>query len=341
MPVRVGINGFGRTGRIIFRSAHERGAEFDLVGINDVMDPWTLAHLLRHDSIYGPFPADVEAADGAIRVDGREIPVSAEHDPGAIPWGELGAEVVIESTGRFRERSVAARHLDAGARKVVISASASEPDVTVALGVNFDEAYDAERHHVISSGACTTICLSPVANVLHELVGIRHGYMTTVRAYTSTQQLQDGPHTDLRRARAAAVNLIPTATDAAKTIGLVVPQLAGRLNGFAVRAPVATGSLMDLTVESERETSVEEINFAFRERADEGSLAGILAYSESPLVSTDIVRSPYSAVFDAPLTGVVDGTQVNVVAWFDNEWGYSSRLVDLAQRVLVPVPEPA
>jgi glyceraldehyde 3-phosphate dehydrogenase len=249
-------------------------------------------------------------------------------------------DVVVESTGRFRTRAAAAQHLDAGARKVIISAPAkgSEPaDATVVLGVNFDEVYDPDEHHVITNASCTTNCLAPVAKVLHEAVGIRHGLMTTVHAYTSDQNLLDGPHSDLRRARAGAINLVPTSTGAAKALGLVIPELEGRLHGYAVRVPLPTGSLVDLTVETTRETTADEVNAAFRERADSGVLAGILAYSEEPLVATDIVGSPYSAVFDAPLTSVIDGTQVKVVAWYDNEWGYATRMVELAERVMAPV----
>jgi glyceraldehyde 3-phosphate dehydrogenase len=270
-------------------------------------------------------------------VGGRTIATPCEPDPARLPWRELGVDVVIESTGRFRSRADAERHLAAGARKVIVSAPAKEPDVTLALGVNF-EAYDPELHHVISNASCTTNCLAPVAKVLHESLGIRHGLMTTVHAYTGDQSLLDGPHKDYRRARAAAANLVPTSTGAAKAIGLVIPELAGRLQGFAVRVPVPTGSLVDLTVELERETTVDEVNALVAERADSGGLEGILRYSEEPLVSSDIVKSPYSAIFDAPLTQVVDGTQLKVVAWYDNEWGYSNRLVELAQRVLAPVP---
>ena len=338
MPVRVAINGFGRTGRAMFRAAREQAAGIEWAGINDVMGVASVAQLLANDSVYGRFPGTVEALDGAIRVDGVEIPVFAETDPADLPWREVGAEVVIESTGRFRARADAARHLDAGARKVIISAPAKEPDVTVALGINFDDVYDPELHHVISNASCTTNCLAPVAKVLHETFGIRHGVMTTVHAYTGDQQLLDGPHKDPRRARAAALNLVPTTTGAAKAIGLVVPELAGRMQGFAVRVPTPTVSLVDLTIEVERPTTVEAVNAAVRERADIGSLAGILAYRDDPLVSTDLVGSPYSSIFDAGLTTVVDGTQVKVVAWYDNEWGYSSRLAELAQRVLVPVP---
>jgi glyceraldehyde 3-phosphate dehydrogenase (phosphorylating) len=340
MPVRVGINGFGRTGRATFRSAHERGAAIEWAGINDVMDIEMLAHLLRHDSVYGPFPGAVEVLDGALRVDGREIPVFAETDPAALPWGDVGAEVVIESSGHFRDRAGAAKHLEAGARKVIISAPAKDPDVTVALGINFDDVYEPDQHDIISNASCTTGCLAPVVKVLDAAFGIRHGVMTTVHAYTSDQQLLDAPHKDYRRARSAAINLVPTSTGAAKAIGLLIPELAGRLQGFAVRVPVPTASLVDLTVEVEHETSAQAVNHAMRERADQGELAGILAYSEDPLVSTDIVKSPYSSVFDSGLTIVTGGTQVKVIAWYDNEWGYSSRLVDLAQRVLVPVAQP-
>ena len=341
MHTRIGINGFGRTGRATFRAAYEQGADLEWVGINDVMDIEMLAHLLRHDSVYGPFPGAVEVLDGAIRVDEREIPVFAERDPAALPWGDIGADVVIESTGRFRDRAGAAKHLEAGAQKVIISAPAREPDVTVALGINFEAAYDPERHHIISNASCTTNCLAPVAKVLDEAFGIRHGVLTTVHAYTSDQQLLDAPHKDFRRARSAGVNLVPTSTGAATAIGVVIPELAGRLQGFAVRVPLPTGSLVDLTVELERETSAQAVNHAMRDRADQGELTGILSYSEEPLVSTDIVKSSYSSIFDSGLTLVTGGTQVKVIAWYDNEWGYSSRLVDLAQRVLAPVPQPA
>jgi glyceraldehyde 3-phosphate dehydrogenase len=341
MPVRVAINGFGRIGRAFTRCASERGADVEVVAVNDVTDAATLAALLRHDSVYGRYPGDVESRDGVIVIDGREVRVLSELDPGALPWEQLGVEVVIESTGLFRTRPDAAKHLEAGARKVVISAPAKGDegaDVNVVLGVNFDEAYDPAAHHVLTNASCTTNCLAPVAKVLHEAVGIRHGLMTTVHAYTSDQNLLDGPHSDLRRARAGAINLVPTSTGAAKALSLVVPELAGRLHGYAVRVPLPTGSLVDLTVETERETTADEVNAAFRERADVGPLAGILAYSEEPLVATDIVGSPYSAIFDAPLTSAIDGTQVKVVAWYDNEWGYATRLVELAERVLAPLP---
>jgi glyceraldehyde 3-phosphate dehydrogenase len=334
MAVRVGINGFGRIGRNVFRAAHAKGADIEWVAVNDLTDARTLAHLLAYDSILGPLQGEVEATENGVRVDGTEIKVLAERDPAALPWSDLGVDVVLESTGFFTDRENASKHLEGGAKKVIISAPATEPDVTVALGVNFDEVYDRESHDVISNASCTTNCLAPVAKVLHESVGIKHGLMTTIHAYTADQRLQDMPHKDLRRARAAAVNLIPTSTGAAKAIGLVVPELEGKLHGIAIRAPVITGSVVDLTVEAERETSAEEVNAAFRERADTGSLEGILAYTEDPIVSTDIVSSPYSAVFDSELTSVIDGTLVKVIAWYDNEWGYSNRCVDLLQRVL-------
>jgi glyceraldehyde 3-phosphate dehydrogenase len=337
MAVRVAVNGFGRTGRAAFRAAHESGADIEWVAVNDVAEPALLAHLLKYDTVYGPFPGSVEAVDDALVVDGRRVVTPMEADPARLPWEELGVDVVIESTGRFRKRADAEKHLHAGARKVIVSAPAKDPDVTVALGVNF-ETYDADLHHVVSNASCTTNCLAPVAKVLHETLGIRHGLMTTVHAYTGDQQLLDGPHKDYRRARAAAANLVPTSTGAAKALGLVVPELAGKLHGFAVRVPVPTGSLVDLTVEVERPTSVDEVNALFAERADHDELTGILHYSEEPLVSSDIVKSPFSAIFDAPLTTVIDGTLVKVVAWYDNEWGYSNRLVELAQLVLAPVP---
>jgi len=333
MSVRVGINGFGRIGRNVFRAAYERGADIEWLAVNDIIDPKTIAHLLRYDSNYGPFPGEVEATDTGVQVDGREIRVLSESDPGALPWGELGAEVVIESTGRFTDRENAAKHLDAGAKKVVISAPATNPDVTVLLGVNFDEVYDSSQHHVISNASCTTNCLAPVAKVLHDTVGIKHGLMTTIHAYTSDQRLQDMPHRDLRRARAAAINLIPASTGAAKAIGVVIPELNGKLHGFAVRAPVPTGSVVDLTVEANRETNVEEVNEAMRAAAN-GPLEGLLAYTEDPIVSSDIVKNPASSIFDSQLTAVMDGTMVKVVSWYDNEWGYSCRVVDLVQKIL-------
>ncbi|HYY73613.1 MAG TPA: type I glyceraldehyde-3-phosphate dehydrogenase, partial [Solirubrobacterales bacterium] len=311
--------------------------ELEFVAVNDITDAATLAHLLKYDSILGRFPGAVEARDGAIAVGGAEIRVLAERDPAALPWADLGVEVVIESTGLFTKRDDAAKHLEAGARKVIISAPATDPDVTVALGVNFDSAYDPERHHIISNASCTTNCLAPVAKVLHEAVGIERGLMTTIHAYTADQRLQDMPHKDLRRARAAAINLIPTSTGAAKAIGLVLPELDGKLNGLAVRAPVATGSVIDLVAEAGQETSAEEVNASMREAA-EGPLAGILSYTEDPIVSTDVISDSHSAIFDAEQTLVIDGRLVKVVAWYDNEWGYSNRCVELAAKVLEPKP---
>jgi glyceraldehyde 3-phosphate dehydrogenase len=335
MPVRVGINGFGRIGRNVFRAAHESSADVEIVAVNDITDAATLAHLLRYDSVYGPFAGEVEQSGDALTVDGREVKVLAERDPAALPWGDLGVDVVIESTGFFTKRDDAAKHLDAGAQKVIISAPATEPDVTVALGVNFDDTYDADNHHVISNASCTTNCLAPVAKILHETVGIKRGLMTTIHAYTADQRLQDAPHKDLRRARAAAVNLVPASTGAAKAIGLVIPELQGKLNGMAVRAPVPTGSVVDLTAEVERETTKEELNEAFKGAADTGALTGILRYTSDPIVSSDIVKSPFSSILDSELTSVMDGNLVKVIAWYDNEWGYSNRCVELAQKVLV------
>src|SRR3954447_11618394 len=313
MSTRVAINGFGRIGRCVLRAAHERGAGFEIVAINDVADAATLAHLLAHDSTYGRFGADVRVEGDLLIVDGHPIRVLAESDPGLLPWRELEVDVVLECTGRFRTRADAELHLAAGASKVILSAPAKgdEPaDANVVLGVNFDEAYDAETDRIITNASCTTNCLAPVAAVLDEAVGIRHGHMTTIHAYTSDQHVLDAPHKDLRRARSAATNLIPTSTGAAKAIGLVLPELEGRLHGYAVRVPVPTGSIVDLTIEAERATSAEEVNAAFRASADTGRLAGILAYSDDPIVSADIVGSPYSSIFDAPLTSVVGGTQV-------------------------------
>jgi len=334
MSVRVGINGFGRIGRNVFRAAYERGADIDWLAVNDLVDPKTIAHLLKYDSTYGPFPGEVQATDSGFSVDGKEIRVLAERDPSALPWGELGADVVIESTGLFTDRESAAKHLDAGAKKVVISAPATNPDTTVALGVNFEQVYDREQHHVISNASCTTNCLAPVAKVLHDTVGIKHGLMTTIHAYTADQRLQDMPHKDLRRARAAAVNLIPSSTGAAKAIGLVIPDLNGKLHGFSIRAPLPTGSVVDLTVETNRETSVEEVNEALKAAADSGPLHGLMLYTEDPIVSSDIVKNPASSIVDAELTAVMEGTMVKVVAWYDNEWGYSNRVSDLVQRLL-------
>jgi glyceraldehyde 3-phosphate dehydrogenase len=340
MSVRVAINGFGRIGRNVFRAAQARSASaagdeaIEWVAVNDLTDSATLAHLLKYDSILGPYPGTVTAKEGALEVDGRTLQVFAERDPGALPWGDLGVDVVIESTGLFTDRASAAKHLAGGAKKVIISAPASDPDVTVVLGVNFDEAYDSAKHDVISNASCTTNCLGPVAKVVNDTIGIKHGLMTTIHAYTADQRLQDLPHKDLRRARAAAINLIPASTGAAKAIGLVIPALQGKLHGFAVRAPVPTGSVVDLTVECARETSVQEVNGALKAATESGPLQGIMSYTEDPIVSSDIVGSPFSSIVDSQLTAVIDGTMLKVVAWYDNEWGYSNRLVDLALRVL-------
>src|ERR1700728_1160118 len=340
MSVRVGINGFGRIGRNAFRAAQARATDaggedaIEWVAVNDLTDAKTLAHLLKYDSILGPYPGTVSVREGALEVDGRELKVFAERDPAALPWGELGVDVVIESTGLFTDRANAAKHLAGGAKKVVISAPASDPDATVVLGVNFDEVYDRDKHDVISNASCTTNCLGPVAKVVNDTVGVKHGLMTTIHAYTADQRLQDMPHKDLRRARAAAINLIPASTGAAKAIGLVIPELNGKLHGFAVRAPVPTGSVVDLTAEVSRETSVEEVNDALRAAATEGPLKGLLEYTEDPIVSSDIRGSQFSAIVDSLLTAVVDGTMLKVVAWYDNEWGYSNRVVDLGLRGL-------
>jgi len=339
MAVKAGINGFGRIGRNVFRAAHERGADIDWVGVNDITDNATLAHLLKYDSLLGPFPGTVEATDEGLVVDGKELRVSEERDPADLPWGDLGAEVVVESTGIFTDRDAAAKHLEAGAKKVIISAPASDADLTLVLGVNNDD-YDVDQHHVISEASCTTNCLGPVAKVLHESVGIESGIMTTIHAYTADQQLQDAPHKDMRRARAAAINLVPTSTGAAEAIGLVVPELQGKLTGIAIRAPVPTGSVVDLVFQASRDVTAEEINEAVAAKADSGPLAGILNYTEDEIVSTDIVRSPYSAVFDSKLTLVIDDRLVKVITWYDNEWGYSNRVVDLVERVLVGLGQP-
>jgi glyceraldehyde 3-phosphate dehydrogenase len=332
MPVRVGINGFGRIGRNVFRAAQAAGADIEWVAVNDLTDNDTLAHLLKYDSILGRYKGDVSVTGDGLSVDGKEIKVLEERDPGKLPWGDLGVDVVIESTGFFTDRDKAAAHLDAGAKKVVISAPAKNEDITVVLGVNFDQ-YDPAAHHVISNASCTTNCLAPVAKVVHEAIGIKHGLMTTIHAYTADQRLQDAPHSDLRRARAAAINLVPTSTGAAKAVGLVLPELNGKLHGFSIRAPVPTGSVVDLTFEAERETSVEEVNAALKAAAD-GDLKGILEYTEDPIVSTDIISNPHSSIVDAGLTAVLDGTLVKVVSWYDNEWGYSNRVVDVVQKVL-------
>jgi len=333
MAVKVGINGFGRIGRNLFRAATEAGADIEFVAVNDLTDSDTLAHLLKYDSILGRFPDEVEASGDSISVGGKELKVLSERDPADLPWGDLGVDVVIESTGFFTTRDDAAKHLAAGAKKVIISAPATDPDVTVALGVNFDTAYDPDNHHIISNASCTTNCLAPFAKALNDAVGIKHGLMTTIHAYTADQRLQDMPHSDLRRARAAGLNLIPTTTGAAKAVGLVLPELEGKLNGVAVRAPVATGSVVDLVFEANGKTEPDEINGAVKAAA-EGPMKGILAYTEDPIVSTDIVKDPHSSIFDAGQTMVLDGTMVKAVSWYDNEWGYSNRCVELAQRVL-------
>jgi glyceraldehyde 3-phosphate dehydrogenase len=334
MAVKVGINGFGRIGRNVFRAAHAAGADLDFVAVNDLTDPATLAHLLKYDSILGRFPGEVEAGEGSISVDGKAIQVLSERDPAALPWADLGVDVVIESTGFFTARDDAAKHLAAGAKKVIISAPAKDPDVTVALGVNFDTAYDPASHHIVSNASCTTNCLAPVAKVLNDSFGIEQGLMTTIHAYTADQRLQDMPHKDLRRARAAALNLIPTTTGAAKAVGLVLPELSGKLNGLAIRAPVATGSVVDLVFSTPEPVDAAQVNAAIKAAA-EGPMKGILAYTEDPIVSTDIVQDPHSSIFDAGQTMVIgDGRMVKVVSWYDNEWGYSNRCVELAGKVL-------
>jgi glyceraldehyde 3-phosphate dehydrogenase len=334
MAVKVGINGFGRIGRNLFRAAHAAGSDLEFVAVNDITDPATLAHLLKYDSILGRFPGEVSVSGDAISVDGTAIKVLSERDPAALPWGDLGVDVVIESTGFFTGRDDAAKHLAAGAKKVIISAPAKDPDVTVALGVNFHTDYDRDSHQIISNASCTTNCLAPVAKVLDDAFGIEQGLMTTIHAYTADQRLQDMPHKDLRRARAAALNLIPTTTGAAKAVGLVLPELNGKLNGIAVRAPVATGSVVDLVFSTPNPLEVDQVNAAVKEAA-EGPLKGILSYTEDPIVSTDIVSDPHSSIFDAGQTMTIgDGRLVKVVAWYDNEWGYSNRCVELAGKVL-------
>ena len=333
MAVRVGINGFGRIGRNLFRAAKAANADIDFVAVNDLTDAKTLAHLLKYDSILGPYPGTVDVDGDDLVVDGDKLRVLAEREPGNLPWGDLGADIVIESTGFFTKGADARKHIDAGAKKVVISAPATDPDVTVVLGVNFDSDYDKDSHHVISNASCTTNCLAPFAKAVNDAIGIEHGLMTTIHAYTADQRLQDMPHKDLRRARAAALNLIPTSTGAAKAVGIVLPELNGKLHGFAIRAPVATGSVVDLTFEASKETSKEEVNEALRAAAD-GPMKGILQYTEDPIVSTDIVTNPHSSIVDGLLTSVIDGTMVKVVSWYDNEWGYSNRCVDLVQKLL-------
>ncbi len=334
MAVKVGINGFGRIGRNVFRAAHAAGADLEFVAVNDLVDTATMANLLKYDSILGRFPGEVEAGDGGLSIDGSELKVLSERDPAALPWGDLGVDVVIESTGFFTKREDAAKHLEAGAKKVIISAPATEPDVTVALGVNFDSAYDPASHHVISNASCTTNCLAPLAKVLHEAFGIEQGLMTTIHAYTADQRLQDMPHKDPRRSRAAALNLIPTTTGAAKAVGLVLPELNGKLNGFSMRAPVPTGSAVDLVFTTPDPLDKDKINAALQAAAD-GPMKGILAYTEDPIVSTDIVGDPHSSIVDAQSTMVIgDGRMAKVISWYDNEWGYSNRCVELAGKVL-------
>ncbi|MGW0663699.1 type I glyceraldehyde-3-phosphate dehydrogenase [Streptodolium elevatio] len=330
MTVRVGINGFGRIGRNVFRAAATRDADLEIVAVNDLGDVPTMAHLLAYDSILGRFPGEVTAEPGAIRVGDSTVTVLAERDPADLPWGDLGVDVVIESTGVFTQAAKARAHVDGGARKVIIAAPASGEDITVVLGVNQD-AYDPDRHTIISNASCTTNCLGVLAKVLHDAVGIESGMMTTVHAYTQDQNLQDSPHPDLRRARAAALNITPTSSGAAKAIGLVLPELQGRLDAFALRVPVPTGSVTDLTVTTGRRTTVEEIKEAYA-KAAAGAYRGLLSYTEAPIVSTDIVNDPASCIFDAELTRVL-GPQVKVVGWYDNEWGYSNRLIDLALLV--------
>ena len=333
MPVRVGINGFGRIGRNFFRAAKASGADIDFVAVNDLTDSKTLAHLLKYDSILGPYPGDVQVDGDDLIIDGDKLTVLAERDPADLKWGDLGVDVVVESTGFFTKRDDAAKHLAGGAKKVIISAPASGEDLTLVLGVNFDK-YDKDKHDVISNASCTTNCLAPFAKVINDAIGIEHGLMTTIHAYTADQRLQDAPHSDLRRARAAAVNLVPASTGAAKAVGLVLPELNGKLSGFAVRAPIPTGSMVDLTFVAKKATTVEEVNKAFSSVADKGDLKGILQYTEDPIVSSDIVTNPFSSIVDAGLTAVMEGTLVKVVSWYDNEWGYSNRLVDLSQKVL-------
>jgi glyceraldehyde 3-phosphate dehydrogenase len=331
MGIRVGINGFGRIGRNFFRAQHALGADIEVVALNDLGNAETMAHLLRYDSNLGPFEGEVRLSEGVLHAAGEDVKMLSERDPGALPWGDLGVDVVVESTGIFTDREGAQKHLDAGAKKVLISAPATNPDITVVLGVN-DGDYDADAHHIVSNASCTTNCVAPLAKVLHQLAGIESGFMTTIHAYTNDQVILDFPHKDLRRARAAAINLIPTSTGAAKAIGLVLPELQGKVDGIAVRAPVATGSLTDLVVRLGRETSVEEVNEAYRAAAF-GPLKGILQYTEDPIVSTDINGNPYSCIFDSELT-MARGNLVKVFGWYDNEWGYSCRCVDLIARLL-------
>jgi glyceraldehyde 3-phosphate dehydrogenase (phosphorylating) len=331
MAVRVGINGFGRIGRNFFRAQQELGADIEIVAFNDLGDGKTMAHLLRYDSTLGPFPGEVELGEDVIRAGDEELKWLSERDPANLPWSDLGVDVVLESTGFFTDREGAQKHIDAGAKKVVISAPATDPDITIVLGVN-DDRYDREAHHIVSNASCTTNCVAPLAKVLDDLAGIESGFMTTIHAYTQDQVLQDAPHKDLRRARAAAINLVPTSTGAAKAIGLVLPHLQGKVDGMSVRAPVPTGSITDLVVTLGRDVSLDEVNEAYRTAAG-GALDGILRYSDDPLVSSDIQKSPFSCIFDSKLT-MAHGRSVKVFGWYDNEWGYSCRLVDLVGRLL-------
>ena len=331
MAVRVGINGFGRIGRNFFRAQQALGADVEIVAVNDLGDAATMAHLLKYDSTLGPFPGDVSLGDGVINAGGEQMKMLSERDPAALPWGELGIDVVLESTGFFTGRDGAQKHLDAGAKKVVISAPATDPDFTVVIGVN-DDGYDGEQHHIVSNASCTTNCVAPLVKVLDDLAGVESGFMTTIHAYTNDQSILDLPHKDLRRARAAAINLIPTSTGAAKAIGLVLPHLKGKVDGVSVRAPVPTGSITDLVVTVGRDVTAEEIDAAYRAAAA-GPLDGILQYQPDPIVSTDIKGSPYSCIYDAELT-MVHGRSVKVFGWYDNEWGYSCRLVDLMGKLL-------
>jgi glyceraldehyde 3-phosphate dehydrogenase (phosphorylating) len=328
---RVGINGFGRIGRNFFRASLKRDADFEIVAANDLGDAKTMAHLLKFDSTLGPLDGDVSVEDGVLHAAGQEIRLLEQRDPAAMPWRDIGVDIVLESTGFFTKREGAQKHLDAGAKKVIISAPATDPDFTVVLGVN-DDRYDPDAHHIISNASCTTNCLGPLAKVLNDAFTIENGFITTIHAYTADQRLQDMPHDDLRRARAAAINLIPTSTGAAKAIGLVLPELSGKLDGVAVRAPVPTGSVTDLVAIVSREVSADEVNTAFQEAAASGPLHGYLQYSTDPLVSTDINESPYSCIFDSKLTSA-RGTLVKVFGWYDNEWGYSCRLVDLVNKL--------
>jgi glyceraldehyde 3-phosphate dehydrogenase len=331
VTVRVGINGFGRIGRNFYRAVEAAGSDIEIVAFNDLGDDDTQAHLLKYDSILGRLRHDVSVTDGGIRIGDRVINSLAERDPAKLPWGQLGVDVVIESTGLFTDATKAKAHLDAGARKVIISAPAKNEDVTLVMGVNH-ETYDPSAHHIVSNASCTTNCLAPMAKALNDALGIERGLMTTIHAYTQDQNLQDGPHSDLRRARAAAINVVPTSTGAAKAVSLVLPELRGKLDGYALRVPVPTGSATDLSFTAARETSVEEVNAIMKGAAAEGPLAGYLVYSEAPLVSSDIVTDPASCVFDSGLTKVI-GDQVKVVGWYDNEWGYSNRLVDLVDHI--------